>query len=93
MTTPPTPPDGWPTEPPHQPARYDHSQPPVYVYMQPPPRTGPTAGMVLAGALGGGALMLTAAISAMALALCAVSVAICALVCRWIIADIRKGKR
>lgn len=88
----PTPPEGWPKEPEHQRAEHDRSRPIQYVYNAAPERRGPSAGLVLAAGLGGGALLLTAAISAVAIAVCAVSIALCALVIRWIIADMRKGK-
>lgn len=88
----PTPPDGWPVEPRHQAEEYDRSRPIVHVHQYGPQRRGPSAGTVLAAGLGGGALLLTAAVSAIAIAVCAVSIAVCALVCRWIIADIRKDR-
>lgn len=92
MTNLPAPPDGWPVEPHHQAEQYDRSRPIVHVHQYGPQRTGPSAGLVLAAGLGGGALLLTVAVSAMALAVCGVSVAICALVVRRIFSEMREDR-
>lgn len=88
----PKPPDGWPVEPQHQAAEHDRSRPIIHVHQYGPQRTGPSAGTVLASALGGGALLLTIAVSAIAIAIAAVSIAVCAVVCRAVLNDIRKDR-
>lgn len=97
MTSLPEPPAGWPTLPEHRTAcgcEHGHRSPgqPAVVYMQPPARSGPSAGALFLGVLGGGGLLLTAAISAVAVALAAVAIAVCAVTVRWIIRDMRRGR-